>query len=293
MRSQSLELLTTRWHGTADAMPAWLFIAAVLHAIILISVGFSTPEPKKVSKAIEITLVSSATKKAPKNAKYLAQENQIGAGTEKQKPKPAQQKTPSMGKNKQKKGETTKPKPKTSAAPRIITQKKKAVKKVVKTKKVAKKPKSKPKQPELSMEALERQIAQLGERVKYLKQSSEKTNIKFVKSISTHRYIAAQYVKDWTRKVERIGNLNYPNIAKKRGFSVSMDVGIKKDGTLYNIKIIKSSGDKKLDEAAKRIVRISAPFSPLPKQIAAQLDVLKIRRVWSFSDESSLSTRSR
>ncbi len=129
MSSPSLDLLITRWHSTSESMPAWLFIAAVLHAILLIGVNFSSPKPKKVSKAIEITVVNFATKKAPENAKYLAQENQIGAGLEKEKPKPAQQKIPKMGKNKQQKGETPKPKPKKEAAHRLITQKKKSVKK--------------------------------------------------------------------------------------------------------------------------------------------------------------------
>ncbi len=68
-----------------------------------------------------------------------------------------------------------------------------------------------------------------------------------------------------------------------------MDVGIKHNGSIYNIQIVKSSGNKALDEAAKRIVRMSAPFSPLPKQVAKQLDVLKIRRVWSFSDDAQLN----
>ncbi len=278
---------SNRYHS--DSLNTWLLIAAIVHAIILMGVSFSTPEPEKVSKAIEITIVNSATRKAPDDAKYLAQENQIGAGLEKQKPKPNQQKIPNVGKNEQRKGETPKPKKKKAASHRVITQKKKAIKKVAKTKKVAPKKETKP--AELSVEALEKQIAQLGERVRYLKQNSEKTNIKFVNSISAHKYVAAQYVRDWERKVERIGNLNYPAAARKENLSgtLSLDVGIKSNGSIYNIRVARSSGSKVLDNAAKRIVRMSAPFAPLPKQILNQLDVLVIRRVWSFTDESRLN----
>ncbi|MDQ7089374.1 MAG: energy transducer TonB [Methylococcales bacterium] len=311
----------------SDSLILWIFIALLFHLVLLLGVSFTSPEPKKVSKAIEITLVNSAVRKEPKNANYLAQENQIGAGLKKQKPKPNQQKIPQIAtkkptkvkakakaivkepkkkpkkskakvkqpKKKQKKTKVKQPKNKKIAAHRVITQKNK-IKKVKKVtvkpqKKRSKKTTKNTKPAELSMEALERQIAQLGERVKYLKQSAKKTNIKFVNSISAHKYVAAQYVRDWERKVERIGNLNYPKIAREKGFSgtLSMDVGIKANGRIYRIRIVKSSGNKALDDAAKRIVRMSEPFSPLPKQILNQLDVLVIRRVWRFTDESGLA----
>jgi protein TonB len=100
-------------------------------------------------------------------------------------------------------------------------------------------------------------------------------------------------MKDWENKVERTGNLNYPDVAKKKGFSgtLTMDVGIKADGSIYSIRITKSSGNKALDDAAKRIVRLSAPFAALPKELLKELDVLVIPRVWKFSDESGMTTR--
>jgi protein TonB len=70
-----------------------------------------------------------------------------------------------------------------------------------------------------------------------------------------------------------------------------MDVGIKADGSIYSIRINKSSGNPALDEAAQRIVRMSAPFAPLPTELLKELDVLVITRVWKFSDESGLITR--
>jgi protein TonB len=70
-----------------------------------------------------------------------------------------------------------------------------------------------------------------------------------------------------------------------------MDVGINADGTIYSMRINKSSGIPALDEAAKRIVNMSAPFAPLPSELLKELNVLVITRVWKFSDESGLSTR--
>jgi protein TonB len=119
------------------------------------------------------------------------------------------------------------------------------------------------------------------------------TTIKSVNQVSANKSVAAQYKKDWDTKVERIGNLNYPEVATKAGFSatLTMDVDIKDDGSIDSMRITQSSGNPELDEAAKRIVRMSAPFPPLPTALRRELDVLKITRVWKFSDESGLITQ--
>ena len=123
-------------------------------------------------------------------------------------------------------------------------------------------------------------------------QSADQTKIKFANSVSAHQYVAAQYVKDWERKVERTGNMNYPTIAAKKNFSgaLTMDVGIKADGSIYSIRISRSSGYPALDEAAKRIVRMSAPFPALPIDLLKELNVLVITRKWKFSDESGMTS---
>ena len=149
------------------------------------------------------------------------------------------------------------------------------------------------KRPQLTAESLQQQIAQLGTEIRQSQPSADQTKIKFVDSVSAHKYVAAQYMKDWESKVERTGNLNYPEAAAKKNFSgtLTMDVGINADGSIYSIRINRSSGNPALDEAAKKIVRMSAPFAPLPLDLRKELDVLVITRVWKFSDESGLVTR--
>ena len=275
----------------SDSLLVALFIAAVIHAFILLGINFTIPQPTKINKQIEITLASSPAKRAPKKSNYLAQDNQIGAGKKTKKPTPPKQKLPSQGHSKNKKPAPRK-KPvqsKPKQKQKLITQKK-AEEKISTTKKQA--PPSEKKRPKLSTEALQKQIAQLGAQIRHSKQSSEQTKIKFVNSVSTHKYVAAQYMKDWENKVERTGNLNYPEVAKKKDFSgsLTMDVGINADGSIYSIRITKSSGNKALDDAAKRIVRLSAPFAALPLELLKELDVLVIPRVWKFSDESGIIT---
>ncbi|MCK5727599.1 MAG: TonB family protein [Methylococcales bacterium] len=274
-----------------DSIILWIFVATLFHALLLLGVNFVSPEPEKITKAIEITVVNSAVRKAPKDAHYLAQENQIGAGLKKEKPKPNQQQIPEIGAKEPVVGDVIQPpllEKTTPASQRIITKPLEAQTAAATPKKISEKAITE--QTELNVKRLEKKIARLGERINYYRQSAEKTEIKFVNSISAHKYVAAEYVREWGRGVERMGNLNYPEVAAEEEVAqeLLMDVGIRTDGSIYNIRIVESSGNEALDEAAKQIVEMSAPFAPLPVKIANQLDVLVIRRVWHFTDDSRL-----
>ena len=232
------------------------------------------------------------TQKAPEKAQMLAQENQIGAGEQSRKPEPPPQQMPSQGNNQPKQVKKNVPEHKEPKAEKKLITQLKAEKKII----TASKPDTEhsiEKHPQLTAEMLQQQIAQLGTEIRHSQQSAEQAKIKFVDSVSAHKYVAAQYMKDWEDKVERTGNLNYPEVAAKKNFSgtLTMDVGIKADGSIYSIRINQSSGNPELDEAAKRIVRMSAPFAPLPIELLKELDVLVITRVWKFSDESGMTAR--
>lgn len=270
-----------------DSLLMTLFIAAIIHVIILLSVRFGVPQPEKLSKQIEITLATLPSKKAPKKADFLAQENQIGGGVEMNKPEPTKQQIASQGDSEMKPPGQRQPQAesKPQAEKKLITQIQ-ADQKITITKKDL--PPSEIEESKLTVEALKRQIAELGEQIRYSKKSSEKTRIKFVNSVSTHKSIAAQYMKDWEAKIERVAHLNYPEVARRFKGSLMMDVGINADGTISLIRITKSSGKKALDDAAKRIVRLSAPFPALPSQLLEELDVLAIHRVWGFEDQSGV-----
>jgi protein TonB len=106
---------------------------------------------------------------------------------------------------------------------------------------------------------------------------------KFI-SASTKEYKYAAYMEAWRAKVERIGNLNYPEQARRKGLSGSLvlDVAVRRDGSIDEITIRRSSGEKMLDDAAIRIVELSAPFSPFPQHIKDETDILHIMRTWQF-----------
>ena len=93
------------------------------------------------------------------------------------------------------------------------------------------------------------------------------------------------YVESWRQKVERNGNFNYSQSAKDkaRGDPVVI-VAIRSDGSVEDVTIVRSSGRADLDEAVGRIVRLNAPYSVFPQNIAAKYDVIEIRRVWRFDE---------
>ncbi|MSP28007.1 MAG: TonB family protein [Methylococcales bacterium] len=141
--------------------------------------------------------------------------------------------------------------------------------------------------------SLQQQISEMGTGIRQQPVAVPPTKTTYVNQVSANKYVAAQYLKDWETKVERVGNNNYPAAATKAGFSASltMDVFINADGSIDNMRITHSSGNPELDEQAKNIVRMSAPFPPLPEKLRSELDVLVITRSWKFSDESGLITQ--
>src|SRR3954465_12842786 len=98
-------------------------------------------------------------------------------------------------------------------------------------------------------------------------------------------YRFAVYVDKWRQKIERIGNLNYPEEAKARKLygSLQITVAIKSNGEVESVEVNRSSGHKVLDQAAIRIVRLAAPFDRFPDNIRADTDILHITRTWTFT----------
>ena len=98
-------------------------------------------------------------------------------------------------------------------------------------------------------------------------------------------YRFARYVEDWRMKVERIGNLNYPEAARENKLygSLVLTVAIRADGSIDSVKVNRSSGQRILDAAAVKIVEMAAPYAPFPENIHRDTDLLYITRTWTFA----------
>ena len=94
----------------------------------------------------------------------------------------------------------------------------------------------------------------------------------------------AQYVEDWRLKIERIGNLNYPDSARGRIYgSLRLTISIKPDGSVEDVQIDRPADYKVLNDAALKIIRLAAPFAPFPAEIRKDTDLLVITRTWTFA----------
>ena len=118
-----------------------------------------------------------------------------------------------------------------------------------------------------------------------LETRAQRPRRKFI-SASTKEYRYAAYMEAWRAKVERMGNLNYPEEARRRKLSGSLllEVALNANGTINEIMIRRSSGEKILDDAAIRIVELAAPYAPFPQKIKQETGVLHIIRTWQFMD---------
>ena len=112
----------------------------------------------------------------------------------------------------------------------------------------------------------------------------ERPKRKFV-GARAQEYRFAQYVDTWRQRIERVGNLNYPEEARTRKLygSLQLTVAIKANGEVETVEVNRSSGHKILDQAAIRIVRLAAPFPPFPDNIRVDTDILHITRTWTFT----------
>jgi protein TonB len=124
-----------------------------------------------------------------------------------------------------------------------------------------------------------------------VQQYAKRPKIHRLNAASTMRDKGAWYKDEWRKKVERIGNLNYPDDARRQGIygGLRLLVSINRDGTLYEVQVLESSGQKLLDQAALRIVRLAAPFAPFTGDLA-DVDRLEIIRTWRFERGDRLSS---
>ncbi|OSO74945.1 energy transducer TonB, partial [Stutzerimonas stutzeri] len=148
--------------------------------------------------------------------------------------------------------------------------------------------------PAFDSSQLSAEIASLeAELAKDVERYAKRPRVSRQNSAATMRDISAWYRDEWRKKVERIGNLNYPDEARRQQIygSLRMLVTINRDGTVQELRVIESSGQPVLDDAALRIVRLAAPFAPFTGELAQKYDQVEIIRTWRFERGDRLSSR--
>lgn len=267
-----------------------LVFAGIAHAILILGVSFEMPKQPEIKKSLTIALVRNTSQKVPEKADFLAPDNQIGSGTHTEKAIPRNEPTPQEGQGQQTENAPNPAHVQEAKLKRVLRQEK-SEKKIVTDQGTEMQPEPQP--VKLTAAALSQQIAELSAELnKSREEYARRPKLVYINSVNAHKYKAAAYEKAWQDKIERIGNLNYPDEARRRNLSGSLllSVGIKPDGTVYSIQVRHSSGHQVLDDAAMNIVQLAAPFAPFPQELRQEADVLVITRTWRFENNHRLET---
>ena len=271
-----------------DPLTYALLAAVAVHALILLGAGFELPREPRISpdRLLEVTVVRprAPTAEAPKDAEVLAQVSQAGGAAQKAPevatpagPPPAP--PPELVEPRLREVPPPLPVPEVLAAPSAPREAQPAA------------PQEPPRETRRRTDIgsllastqleIDRLTAEIDRRSHSPSGDSRRRSI----NASTREYRFAAYLDAWRQKVERVGNLNYPDEAKRRKLygDLILHVSVRADGSLENVRLVRSSGQKVLDDAAIRIVRLAAPYAAFPPEIRKDTDVLEITRTWQFT----------
>ncbi len=287
--------------SAGDRFGFTLFLSALINVIIILGVTFNPLDHNdndSMSPTLEVILVPNRSDRAPEKADFLAQSNQEGGGEAPDKRRPTTP-NPSMITTAD---DTTSPEfmPQIKQQPRPDDVQREVLT-ATRSDYVA--PNKKPQSPEIPEmktpsaadlvrrgQEIARLNASLGEQ---LEVSAKRPKPKFITGANAKEYKYASYLADWERKIEKVGSVNFPDEARRRNLKgdLLLDVAINPDGTIVDVTIRRSSGQKILDDAARRIVHLAAPFAPFPPSFRKDFTVLHITRTWQFLPGGIVDTR--
>jgi protein TonB len=271
-----------------------LLISLGFHAVVLFGVGFAFPQYDKAMsmplQPLEVVLVNSKSRLRPSTADKMAQNNLDGGGNTSD-DRHSRTPFPALGDSEQFSPEQSAHRVKQleQEAKRLLTQLKSNYNVARETD--VKQPLSNKSSGEdlvtssLAMARLETEINKNNDAYEKLPKR------KFV-GARTQEYRYAQYVEDWRGKIERIGNMNYPQQARDQKIygKLTLTVSIRSDGSVENIEINRSSGQRILDAAAMRIVKLAAPYPVFPPDLRKETDILSITRTWAFTSNDHIES---
>lgn len=271
----------------------WMIFSILLHAFLLFGIALVLPDPRSAAnlmQPLQVVLVNSKSKSRPLQADALAQHNLDGGGNTAE-DRRAKSPLPAIRDDLK-----FTPEQQTKRVAALEKESKRMLSRlksdytVVQPAPERQKSDASSNGEDLVQRALE--IARLEAQVDKSWDAYQKMPRRKFIGARTQEYRFAQYIEDWRVKVERIGNLNYPEQARRQKIfgKLQLSVSINKDGSVESVEVSKSSGQRLLDAAAMRIVRLAAPYAPLPPNITKDTDILTITRTWSFTSSDTLQS---
>jgi protein TonB len=277
--------------GPSERLTATLALSMIGFGVLILGVAFSQEDAAPVVPTLDVILTPTKTEEAPDNPDFIAQATNKGSGEDDFAKRPRDQQLSQIPK--QEPGiapaplEAQAPPPVPEVRTRVLSTTGASSNRIPLPED---RPQTDPDQVlptgnELMQRSAEiaRMNADIAIRSDLYAKRPRRKNV----TASTVEYEYAEYMRTWVEKVERVGNLNFPEEARRLGLSGSliMTVSINRDGSVREVLINRSSGRKLLDDAAVRVVRLAAPYRRLP-HTSEDFDVLDITRTWNFKNGS-------
>jgi len=274
-----------------------VFLSACVHAIIILGVGFTYFEELNSEPALEITMAQYRSEIAPEDADFLAQENQIGSGVLDEAAAPS---TPFESDFNADNINEVLPVPEAPNIVNDLQQQDTAVitalqddDSIAQQLELLEPEDEQPVADEVAPDELSLAIASLQAQLDLKRQTYARRPRKYtISSASTKKSHDALYLDNWRRRIEAVGNINYPDEARRMQMygNVRMLVALQPTGRIDEVRILQSSGHTVLDQAALNIVNLAAPFEPFPDELRAEADILEIIRTFRFHEGNSLTS---
>jgi periplasmic protein TonB len=298
MKTYSMDDIQLVAPVTPDRLPAMLFLAALIHGILIIGVTFNAFLLEEFSNAIslEVTIVADPDQRIdrPDEAEYLAQASQMGGGntTDEVRPTALLQSASPIDNPGKEDGEVLfDATSHEQSADQLVSTRSEQDRKVADALREEPRPE----------DAIAIALESGSEKTLPLPQADESTLLihdddprELVISADTSESIIAAYLDNWKRRIEAVGGKYFPELDKLEGLTgnPTLEVSIAASGQLAEVIIRKSSGSKVLDNAALGILRRASPFDPFPAEIRADYDRLRFAYKWLFSERLESATAS-
>jgi len=272
-----------------DRMLTTCFLAALFHGILILGVTFSSSKSDAGgpdSPALEVVLVNDQAPLADKNpnARYIAQRTQLGTGNMLNGertliPKSSLVPVDRLG-TPGGEGLAAAVNGETAGDDELVATHAPASKilyfaAAAAAKEASQMPELLEKRPDLAMtpndEGIELRLRGESKRQLWIAADTRESDV-------------AVYLDIWRRKIERVGTINFPDVARRRQLSGTpvIEVTIGSNGRLLKTIVRRSSGHAEIDEAAVRILKLASPYDPFPAAMNAKHDEIRIAYEWQF-----------
>jgi len=269
-----------------------LFMSLCAHAVLILGVGFTFYEQLNTPMSLDVTLAQYESNEAPEDADFLAQSNQIGSGSQDELARPSSPFESRFNADVIQEVAALETKAAINNTEREILTSTDAIERLNTEDEIINTPENQDFQG-TSQNSLEQTLASLQAQLDIHREAYAQLPRKYtISSASTQQARDALYLDGWRRKIEAVGNFNYPQQASAAGIygQLRLLVALFPDGRVSEVRILSSSGHAILDDAAIRIVQLAAPFDAFPPEMREDVDILEIVRTWQFHQSNTFTS---